>query len=121
MEFRSIIALFMGLVLQWSQVQACLATEASQPCAAQAHSMSCCKGRKSCPCAKETREQPQPAPLIPAGVELKQLLSRAPESPRLVALVSRPEAARAVVATPAPARSAYAGVPLAVAFCCFVI
>lgn len=121
MEIRSIIALFMGLVLQWSQVQSCLATEARQPCAAQAHSMSCCEGLKTCPCAKESRDQPKPTPLLPASVELKLLLSKAPEPPRLGAFVAPPAAAMAVVATPALGWSAYAGVPLSVAFCSFVI
>lgn len=121
MDVRSIIALFMGLVLQLSQVQTCLATEAAKPCATQARLMSCCEGLKTCPCAKKSRENQKPTPLLPASGELKLLLSKAPEPSRLGAFVSPPAAAKAVVATPALGWSAYAGVPLSVAFCRFVI
>jgi hypothetical protein len=123
MDIRSIIALFMGLVLQLSQVQVGFATEAVKPCATQARPMSCCEGHKTCPCAKESRENQKPGPLLPASVELKQLLSKTPEAPRLIALVAPLTAtkAAAVVTTPALGWSAYAGVPLSVAFCSFVI
>jgi hypothetical protein len=121
MNIRLIIALFMGLVLQLSQMPGCLASQPAEPCATQAHAASCCcEGSKSCPCARETRENQQPAPLLPASVEVKLSISEAPEVALLAPLV-RPPAAGMAVAIPAPGRSGYAGVPLSVAFCSFVI
>lgn len=121
MNVKAIIALLMGLVIQLSQVQSCVAAIPAGPSEAEAHSMCCCDGLKSCPCASDRSGNEQPAPLIPATVDLKLLVAKAagtnsfdvPVSPRsatVVATASHPEA-----------RSAYAGVPLSVAFCRFVI
>jgi hypothetical protein len=121
MGIRRIIALFMGLVIQLSQVQSSVATETTKTCGTSGHGMSCCEGLKSCPCAKKSDPSEKPAPLLPAAVELKLFVSKAsgpsdfdaihfPQTARVLACRSRPEA-----------KIGYAGVPLSVAFCRFVI
>ncbi len=121
MTFKSIIALLMGLVIQLSQVPSCLAAEPANPCAKSSQRMTCCEGSKSCPCAKESDQKQKPAPLVPSQVDLKLLISKAPESTRLAASISPPADAVLVAASALENRSAYAGVPLSVAFCRFVI
>jgi hypothetical protein len=59
--------------------------------------------------------------LIPAAVDLKWLLPKAAETNILAAPVSPRKETGIATASPAEARWAYAGVPLSVAFCCFVI
>jgi hypothetical protein len=119
---KTIVSLFLGLVLQLSQAGACMAAKQEKSCVPSAPAMSCCcEGLPSCPCAKESRENEKPAPQLPASVELKLLLSKAPESPQHVTLLSPPSISQSVVAFPALDRCAYQGVPLAVAFCMFVI
>jgi hypothetical protein len=115
---KSIIVLLMGLVLQLSQAKPCLATQTTQACAAD---MSCCGDAESCPCASESRGNEKPAPLLPASVDLKVFLSKAPEAPVLETRLSPAAKSRVAMVSPAPFRSGYAGVPLSVAFCRFVI
>ncbi len=121
MGTRSIIALFMGLVLQLSQAQLCLTPRVEKSCATEAHAMSCCEGSGSCHCATESRDHEPPTPLVPASVDLKVFLAKAPEVPRVETLFSPPEETRVVEASPVLGRGGYAGVPLSVAFCRFVI
>ena len=121
MNFKAIIALLMGLVIQLSQVQTCLAATSIGAVGAEAHSMCCCEGLLSCPCASDRSPDQKPAPLIPAAADLKLLISKTPESSSLDAPISIHPAAVVATASRAEARSAYAGVPLAVAFCRFVI
>ena len=122
MDMRSIIALLMGLVLQLSQMQSCLAARPEEPCPARTHAVKCCcGGLESCPCVKETRESETPTPQLPASVELKLSISEAPEVTLIAPPVSPPASAGGIVAIPALGRSGYAGVPLSVAFCSFVI
>jgi hypothetical protein len=115
---KSIIVLLLGLVLQLSQTKPCLAAQTTQACAAD---MSCCGDLKSCPCASESRRNEKPAPLLPAGVDLKVLLSKAPEAPVLETRLYPAAKSRVAVVSPAPFRSGYAGVLLSVAFCRFII
>ncbi len=115
---KSIIVLFMGLVLQLSQARACLATQTEHACVAN---MSCCEDLDSCPCASESRENEKPAPLLPAGVDLKVILSKAPEAPAPETRLSPAAGSRVALVSPALFRNGYAGVPLSVAFCRFVI
>ena len=83
--------------------------------------MSCCEQLDSCPCAKESRENEKPAPLLPAGVDLKVFLSKAPEALRSGTRPSPATESKMALVSPAPCRTGYAGVPLSVAFCRFVI
>jgi len=121
MNVKAIIALLMGLVIQLSQVQACVAAISAGPSGAKAHPMCCCDGLQSCPCASDRGPDRKPAPLIPAAVDLKFFISKTAVANSLDVPVS--PRATTVVATAAhwEARRAYAGVPLSVAFCCFVI
>ena len=121
MSIKSIIALFMGLVIQWSQVQSCVAAISAAPSGAKASPRCCCAGLESCPCVSDRDPEQKPAPLIPAAVDLKWLLPKAIGANILAAPVSPKADAGIATASPAEARWAYAGVPLSVAFCRFVI
>ena len=121
MSFKSIIALFMGLVIQLSQVQSCVAAISAGPSGAKATPMCCCAGLESCPCVSDRAPEQKPAPLIPAAVDLKWLLPKASATNILDAPVSPREETGISTASRAEARWAYAGVPLSVAFCRFVI
>lgn len=84
--------------------------------------MSCCDGLKSCPCAKECDPAQKPGPLIPAGADLKLLVSKASEPTGLdTPTIPQTEELIENVASQTDVRSAFAGVPLSVAFCRFVI
>lgn len=120
MNLKSIIALFMGLVIQFSQVQASLAAGTAKSCG-RGESMSCCDGLKSCPCASEGDSDQKPAPLAPVAVDLKWLVSKPAEPQTLEALISPPSDAVVPAATGPEFAGGYAGVPLSVAFCRFVI
>ncbi len=117
MNFKAIIGLLMGLVIQLSQVQA-------SPAAISAGSGErigcCCEGLQSCPCASGRSPDQKPAPLIPGTVDLKLLISKSTESSSLP-LISLHPACVVASASHIQIRSAYAGVSLAVAFCRFVI
>lgn len=121
MNVRPIIAFLMGLVLQLSQVQSCRAIETAKPCATQAHRMSCCEGLAACPCAKKNDSDQKPAPVAPATVDLKLLVSKAAEPSRIEPWSHPPTSAVILTAPRTDSESGYAGVPLSVAFCCFVI
>lgn len=118
MNFKAIIALLMGLVIQLSLVHVC---PAEIPVGSAGIKMCCCEGLQSCPCASNRSPDQKPAPLIPAAADLKLLISKTPESSSLDAPIFIHPAAVVATASRAQARSAYAGVPLAVAFCRFVI
>lgn len=119
MNVHPLIALILGLVIQFSQVPSRVVGESMNPCAARP--MTCCEGMKTCPCAKEGERKQQPAPLIPATADLKSLVAKTPGTDAMAAFIAAPPAAVLPKGAVAPARRAYAGVPLAVAFCSFVI
>lgn len=121
MAIKSIIALFLGLVIQFSQVQSSFAAETVETCGEQGGPVSCCEGLRSCPCAEEGDSEQKPGPLIPATLELKPLLSKTSETISLNALL--PPHAEAIewhTTQTYPARG-FEGVPLSVAFCRFLI
>jgi hypothetical protein len=120
MDLKSIIALFMGLVIQFSQVQSLLAADTAKSCGG-GESMSCCDGLKSCPCASEGDTDQKRAPMAPVTVDLKWLVSKPSEPNPLEALISPPNDAVVSSTTSMELPSGYAGVPLSVAFCTFVI
>ena len=123
MILKSIVGLFLVLVIQLSQVQACPATESNPSCpavAASAHD--CCKEKTSCPCVSERKQAPQPIPAAPAPVDLKLSAPKVRELDFL-ALFFLPKISEAVPATASFPEShrGFTGVPLSVAFCSFVI
>ncbi len=119
MNIQPLIALILGLVIQFSQVPSRLAGESMKLCAVRP--MACCEGIKTCPCAKEDERKQQPAPLLPAAADLKCLVARTPGTDALAAFIAPPPATLLPSGAGAAARQAYAGVPLAVAFCRFII
>lgn len=121
MEIRSIIALFMGLVIQLSQLQISAAADSTKSCASAGHRMACCEGLESCPCAKKSDPVEKPAPLVPAAVDLKLFVSKA-SGPDCFHAIRFPQTVRVFAGTSRPeSKTGYAGVPLSVAFCRFVI
>jgi len=120
MGMKSIIAMFLGLVIQFAQVQSCLATDAVNPVSPQTHSMCCCAREESCPCAKQSDPKQKPSPLIPATVELKWLVSKASDSHDLAVRVALSPNSVWNAST-SKARRGFSDVSLAVAFCRFVI
>jgi hypothetical protein len=118
---KFIVSLFLGLVLQLSLLESNMPTQAVDSCAPQSPGMSCCDGLASCPCAKESPGHEKPAPLLPASMDLKFFVSKFPEAPRFDSRSPLPTAAGAVIPSPVAFRNGYAGVPLSVAFCSFVI
>lgn len=69
----------------------------------------------------DSRENEKPAPLLPASGDLKFFISKAPEVPRLETLLPPPAESKVGLPAAVLFRSGYAGVPLSVAFCRFVI
>lgn len=120
MGLKAVIALFLGLVLQFSQAQsgvaALLATcgDVDQP-------MSCCEEAKSCPCLSETDPDQKPAPLVPATVDLKWFISKSAEPDRFTPVPPSLERPVLSATRAGDTFAGYAGVPLSVAFCSFVI
>lgn len=120
MAFKAFIALFMGLVIQLSQVRVPVATESVKSCG-NGDTMSCCAGRDSCPCAKESNSEQKPAPLVPTSVDLKLLVSKTSGTGIIGISVSPPTEMVFFNTCRLEPKSGYAGVPLSVAFCSFVI
>lgn len=121
MSFKSIVALFMGLVIQLSQAQSCVVAVSVSPTGALARPTCCCEGLQSCPCASDRGPEQKSAPLVPATVDLKCLVPQATGTNNHTAPLCPPTGAGVITAATREARWAYAGVPLSVAFCRFVI
>lgn len=115
----SIFCLFLGLVIQLSPVQPCQEGDVESKCVDVG--MSCCSGLQSCPCAKESEPDQQPAPVFPPATDLKLLISKAPGTDHPAALIFPPEDVPDLAGTSVESGNGYAGVPLSVAFCSFVI
>lgn len=115
---KSIVGLFLGLVLQLSQAHPYLATQTQRACVAE---MSCCEDLDSCPCLSESRNDQKPSPLLPTNADLKILLSGTSEALPLETQPSPTGKLRVASASTGPCRTGYAGVPLSVAFCSFII
>ncbi|MBK1882782.1 hypothetical protein JIN85_10170 [Luteolibacter pohnpeiensis] len=122
MAIKSIVALFLGLLLQLSQVQAGLACLTTDDCAPmKSHTMSCCADQASCPCASNSEDEPKPAPIAPATAQLKLEFPAPVEldhEPGMLIASGLPVAPPSV---PADLNVGYEGVPLSVAFCSYVI
>ncbi len=120
---KFIFGLFLGLVIQFSQVQPCMGADSGQSCptvAARVHA--CCEGKASCPCANNSQQTPTPVPAIPLSVDLKLNAPKARELDFLTLffLPDFSDAMPGIVRFP-ESTIGFSGVPLAVAFCSFVI
>lgn len=118
---RAVIGLFLALVFQLAQVAPFLA--ASCASAAPAKECGCCdKKQDACPCASNKTEHQRSTPIAPPAPELKAQLalpSVNPVAPQMVlAEAAAPRGSPDSFRNPA---AGYAGVPLAVAFCSFLI
>jgi hypothetical protein len=120
MGLKAVIALFLGLVLQFSQAQSGVAALLAT-CGDMEQPMSCCEGPKSCPCLSETDPDQKPSPLAAAVVDLKWFVSKPTEPDRFVSVPQALENPAIPATRAGDTIAGYAGVPLAVAFCSFVI
>lgn len=121
MNVSSIIALFLGLVIQWTQLQAAFAFDPATSCGGHGVAMSCCDGLQSCPCVSEGEPDQKPSPLtLPAG-DLKLLVSGVTGPSGVDELLSQSTEISVSATSGAAFVPGYAGVPLSVAFCRFVI
>lgn len=121
MLIKPLIALCLGLVIQLSQVQLCWASAPAKSCASDTQVACCCGDTQSCPCASESTPDQKPAPLIPAGADLKPLLANVTEPDIFGIWVTPPENATVRTTQFSKLAGGYAGVPLSVAFCRFII
>jgi hypothetical protein len=121
MNVKAVITLILGLVFQLAQVLP--AAAAASPCASHGTSCACCEGADSCPCAKNSKSEQKPAPLVPdSGSVLKLPAAKAGDTRVSVESLAGNHPSPAVEATPVAGPSGgYAGVRLSVAFCSFVI
>ena len=121
MVIKSLITLFLGLVIQLSQVQLGSAAEPVKSCGSNAPSVCCCDGLKSCPCAKDGKSDQKRSPMLPGGGDLKWLVLKASVPVGIEPLIFPLTEPVVSTGSQLEARSAYAGVPLSVAFFRFVI
>lgn len=121
MGIRTIIAIFMGLVLQISQVQSCLGAEILNSSGKNSCKMSCCEAIQSCPCAKECDSNQTPVPAIPVSVDLKSHLTKSPDPSRIPHFTVPSVHTVALRCATNFTLTIYAGVPLSVAICRFII
>ncbi len=119
-NLRAIFGLFLGLVIQCSHVQSSLAADVAHSCGG-GEFMSCCDGLQACPCASEENPVEKPSPMVPAATDLKLLVSKGAEPINLEAPVCDPTDSSFFTASSFEICKGYAGVPLSVAFCRFVI
>jgi hypothetical protein len=121
MNVRAVITLILGLVFQLAQ--ALPAATFTSPCASQGEFCACCESADSCPCAKNGESDQKSAPQLPeSGNVLKLPAAKADDNrfsiESLAGAHPSPTLATSPVSGPS---SGYAGVPMAVAFCSFVI
>ena len=121
MNIRATIALFMGLLLQLSQVQAFPDAVAAKSCGAESASMSCCASKQVCPCIGESESTEIPAPLAPAAPVLKLVFIQSAATADTALSVAGLAVGHHTPRIRAASTAGYPGVPLSVAFCSFVI
>jgi hypothetical protein len=122
MGIRFIVALFLGLLMQWPQVASRLGDCSAAVCATIAATMTCCEGESSCSCAKKCTPSKSPTPLSVVDVDLKLFLAKAPKTLRLdpTVTVEKPVASLTAVSC-RDAHAGFAEVLLALALCGFLI
>lgn len=123
MNAKAAIALIFGLLFQLAQVMPGLASVMTDG-APMAESCGCCAGFTSCPCAEEGEPTQKTPPLAPdSSQSLKAPLAKVAGTRVSLETISGPQAkAYSLATTPiAGPTTGYTGVPLAVAFCSFVI
>lgn len=122
MTVKATTAFLLALVFQLAQLQGmanllqgCVMTTAAH--------CECCAGPDSCPCAKSDESAPKPAPLLPASAsDLKSPLAKSGKTRVSVETRNIPAAPAALEGCPVERPwVGYTGVPLAVAFCSFII
>src|SRR5690606_27045873 len=121
MNIRVTIALFMGLLLQLSQVQAWPSTTPAKSCGLAAAAMSCCASKQVCPCADQSDSDEKPIPLAPASASLKLVFTHLSATDDSATLVVSSSPINLFPTTRAVSTAGFPGVPLNVAFCTFVI
>ncbi|MGC4013676.1 MAG: hypothetical protein QM755_04040 [Luteolibacter sp.] len=117
---RAVIGLFLALVFQLAQVAPCLAAACTP--VGQAVKCACCDKPDACPCASNKTDHDRSTPIAPPAPELKVQLalpSVDPVAPEITLLdtaasCGSPEGSH-------DPSAGYSGVPLAVAFCSFLI
>jgi hypothetical protein len=122
MGIRFIVALFLGLLMQWPRVASRLGDCSAAACATIAATMTCCEGESSCSCAEESTPSKSPAPLGVVDVDLKLFLAKAPKTLRLgPTLTAEKPVASLTAVSRRDAHAGFAEVPLAVALSNFLI
>jgi len=121
MGMKTIITLLLGLAFQLAQVLP--GGVMPPPCATSVESCACCAAGKSCCCATheqpDPKQSPQPLPNLGLlkGMAMKTAETRVCAETWLGAGLP----ASLVAALPSAPLAGFEGVPLAVAFCSFVI
>lgn len=122
MNIRATFALIMGLLLQWSMVQAFPDATPAEHCATASAPMACCASKQVCPCVVDKGESGEkPAPLAPASPVLKLVFVGVPSTDNSVEIAAISVAVHGSPYARADSVAGYPGVPLSVAFCSFVI
>ena len=121
MNVKAVITVILGLIFQLAQ--ALPAATFTSPCASHGTTCTCCESADSCPCAKSGESDQKPAPALPeSGNVLKLSAAKADDNQVSIESLAgnhpSPTLATSQVSVPS---SGYAGVPLSVAFCLFVI
>lgn len=121
MNIRAAIMLFLGLVIQLSQVRPMPDASQAGNCAPAVTAATCCGGPQTCPCIDKNDSPHKPAPVVPAASDLNFSFPVPSGTDLVKAPVPTPTQADGSAVPGAGIRSGYAGVPLTVAFCSFVI
>lgn len=114
--------LFLGLILQLSQVSASITQCLNRPAPCQSSATcNCTKSQKACACAKSSEHKPTPSPSLPDGksVKLDPIVPGAREPLAFVSYIPPPVTGPAA-AYPMSLKG-HAGLSLNVSFCRFII
>lgn len=121
---KAVIGLFLALVLQLAQAQTWLATLSDADCerVAKPPACDCCVGEDKCPCLAQAPQQENRLPLAPPAAELKIQIAAPVDADVTLVITRSPDSGRMLEhAVSREVVSGYAGVPLAVAYCRYLI
>jgi hypothetical protein len=119
--WKVMIAAFLGLVLQFTQIAAGVVPHQERPAPCDASTCHCCKGKEACPCAKRSSGEQAPLPTVPPVNAAKldpYLLTNGVALPEQ-AKIPLPPAAE--ITLPIGTVRGFRGIPLTVSFCRFLI